>query len=70
MSQGWITARTADGSVVGLSKSVGQENSLLEFTAGQASPDPNTSPPYCIMVSTEKLVFFCDWSDYVASELV
>jgi hypothetical protein len=67
MSDGGITGVELDGIPTGYSKNVQQSSGRLEFTRDEGSkPCPNT---YCIQVrSTEKHVF-CDWSDYVASEL-
>jgi hypothetical protein len=57
MSDGMITAVTSDGSTVGLLMDLMDQNSRLEFATSEGLPKP-TQERYCLMVSTEKLVFF------------
>jgi hypothetical protein len=55
MEEGWILAGSG-GKVVGISNNPLQENGPLTFNP-EGAADPHKDP-YCIMVSTEKLVFF------------
>jgi hypothetical protein len=59
MSDGRITSFT-DSSITGVSKYVPQENAFLAFTLGEETTSPlaPSTGVYCILVSTEKLVFF------------
>jgi hypothetical protein len=58
MSDGGITSLTPDGIITGVSNNVLQENGYLSFTPVESTP--SLAPiigVYCILVSTEKLVF-------------
>jgi hypothetical protein len=58
MSDGRITS-FIDSSITGVSKNVPQENGFLSFTRGEETTSPlaPSTGVYCILVSTETLVF-------------